>query len=107
MEKPCDSGHDGPFAAQSVQGKPQKPGKTLRLDSDVSLPQWTDQPGGFQAASGCESEREQPLGGKSQTIPWLEIEKRYAAMFTKRKGKMNMLFALENLILADRPCPAV
>lgn len=51
--------------------------------------------------------KEKPLGGKSQTIPWLEIEKRYAAMFTKRKGKMNMLFALENLILADRPCPAV
>lgn len=98
MEKPCDSGHDGPFAAQSAQGNRKSRAKPCA---------WTDQPGGFQAASGCESEREQPLGGKSQTIPWLEIEKRYAAMFTKRKGEMNMLFALENLILADRPCPAV
>ena len=25
---------------------------------------------------------------KVQTIPWLEIEKRYAALFTKRKGNV-------------------
>ena len=25
---------------------------------------------------------------KAQTIPWLEIEKRYAALFTSRKGNV-------------------
>ena len=25
---------------------------------------------------------------KAQTIPWLEIEKRYAALFTNRKGNV-------------------
>ena len=28
---------------------------------------------------------------KAQTIPWLEIEKRYAALFTNRKGNQRLL----------------
>ena len=31
---------------------------------------------------------------KAQTIPWLEIEKRYAALFTNRKG--NVLLSRSN-----------
>lgn len=54
----------------------------------VSLQQWADQFGRFQAASRHESERKQPVGEKAQTIPWLEIEKRYAALFTNRKGNV-------------------
>ncbi len=36
---------------------------------------------------------------KAQTIPWLEIEKRYAALFTNRKGNVAkpMRLALECL----------
>ena len=54
----------------------------------VSLQQRPDQSGGFQAAGWHESERKQPLGQEAQTIPWLEIEKRYAALFTNRKGNV-------------------
>ena len=30
---------------------------------------------------------------KAQTIPWLEIEKRYAALFTNRKGQCSQAAA--------------
>ena len=48
----------------------RKQAKTLHLeDSYVSLQQWADQSGRFQAASRHESEREQPLGEKSTDNP--------------------------------------
>ena len=57
--------------------------------SHVSLQQWPDQSGGFQAAGvGMKLKESNRWVRKAQTIPWLEIEKRYAALFTNRKGNV-------------------
>ena len=52
------------------------------------IQQRSDQSLGLQTASGHEFERNQPLGQKAQTIPWLEIEHRYATLFINRKGNV-------------------
>ena len=71
------------------KGNSKNQPKTLHLEGFyVSLQQRADRSGRFQAASWHETEGKQPLGEKAQTISWLEIEKRYAALFTNRKGNV-------------------
>ncbi|WP_235223093.1 IS5 family transposase [Oscillibacter valericigenes] len=77
-----------------VLEKSKNQAKPLHLeDSYVSLQQWADQFGRFQAAGWHESvgmnlKESNRWVKKAQMIPWLEIEKRYAALFTNRKGNV-------------------
>jgi len=62
--------------------------KKLVQSRDEDVQQQTDQPGGFQTAGGDASKEDNRWVKKAQTIPWLEIEKRYATLFTNRKGNV-------------------
>ena len=58
------------------------------MGRNVSIQQWANQPIRLKAACGHNLKENNRWVKKAQTILWLEIEHRYAALFTNRKGNV-------------------
>lgn len=73
-----------------MQGKQRKSGKNLALGGQPCIVTATARSSlaDFKQPVGMNLKESNRWVRKAQTIPWLEIEKRYAALFTNRKGNV-------------------
>ena len=70
--------------------KPAIKGQKLAQGRDryVQIQQWTISLADFRQPVGMHLKEDNRRVKKAQTIPWSEIEQRYAALFTNRKGNV-------------------